>query len=51
MDWERILRVELKLNENVTRIVTYEPNKNELTRDRDDFWEILNLQSKMLRAD
>ena len=34
---ERILRVKLKMKENLTVIVTYGPNEDEITYNEDDF--------------
>ena len=39
---ERILSVELKMEENVTIIVTYGPNEDEITYVEDDYWEKLD---------
>ena len=40
---ESILRMELKMKENVTVIVTYGLNQDEMTRDKDDSWVKFNL--------
>ena len=39
---EIILSVELKMEENVTIIVTYGPNEDEITCDKHDYWEKLD---------
>ena len=39
---ERILSVELKIEENVIIIVTYGPNEDEITCEKDDYWEKLD---------
>ena len=39
---EGIHNVELKMEENVTIIVTYGPNEDEITCEKDDYWEKLD---------
>ena len=39
---ERILSAEIKMEENVTILVTYGPNEDEITCEKDDYWEKLD---------